>query len=115
MYTATFTFMKGAYDEEFHQLDEKIAVIARRIPGYLGEEAWTSSASELVSTVYYWKTLESLQELMTDPLHLEAKSKYARWINGYQVTVAKVLRSYGDSGISHPLRRSEHNISTSQD
>jgi NADH:ubiquinone oxidoreductase subunit F (NADH-binding) len=36
MYTATFTFAPGEYDDEFHRLDQAIAEAARAIPGYLG-------------------------------------------------------------------------------
>jgi len=45
MYTSTFTFLPGAYDDEFHALDNSIAAIARAIPGYLGEEAWENPAT----------------------------------------------------------------------
>jgi heme-degrading monooxygenase HmoA len=103
MYTATFTFAKREYDEQFHALDQQIAEIARSIPGYLGEEAWENAASGLISTVYYWTRLEALQELMQHPTHLEAKQRQAEWINGYHIVIAQVLRSYGDAGIPHPL------------
>jgi hypothetical protein len=72
MFTATFTFAPGEYDDEFHRLDQAIAAMARAIPGYLGEEAWENPASGLVSTVYYWRTREALQLLVDHPLHLEA-------------------------------------------
>lgn len=36
MYSATFTFAKGEYDEEFYQLDKVIADTAKGILGYLG-------------------------------------------------------------------------------
>lgn len=54
MYTATFTFAPGEYDDEFRQRDQAIAEMARSIPGYLGEQAWENPASGLISTVYYW-------------------------------------------------------------
>ena len=44
MYTATFTFQPGAFDDEFHALDQAIAQIAQSIPGYLGEESWHHAA-----------------------------------------------------------------------
>ena len=80
-----------------------IAEIAKAIPGYLGEEAWENSASGLISTVYYWQTLEALQQLVEHPLHRAAKDLQGRWIRGYHITIAQVLRSYGDGGIAHPL------------
>lgn len=103
MYTATFTFAPGEYDDEFHRLDQAIAEAARAIPGYLGEEAWENPANGLVSNVYYWQTLEALQQLMDHPVHREAKAWQARWLKGYHVVVAQVLRSHGDGSIAHPL------------
>ena len=103
MYSATFTFAKSEYDDEFHQRDQAIAEVAKSIPGYLGEEAWENAAAGLVSTVYYWETLEALRQLTDHPEHLAAKQLQGRWLQGYHVTIAQVLRSYGDGGIPHRL------------
>lgn len=37
---------------------------------------------------------------MDHPVHREAQ---ARWLKGYHVVVAQVLRFHGDGGIPHPL------------
>lgn len=103
MFSATFTFAKGEYDDDFHRLDQAIAEAARVIPGYLGEEAWENPTSGLISTVYYWSSLEALQQLIEHPQHLVAKQRQAEWLKGYHIVVAQVLRSYGDGGIAHPL------------
>lgn len=103
MYTSTFTFAKGDYDAEFFALDERIAEVARAIPGYLGEEAWENATTGLISNVYCWNSMEALQQLMGHPAHREAKQAQARWLKGYQVVIAQVVRSYGDGGIAHPL------------
>ncbi|MGQ3053901.1 MAG: antibiotic biosynthesis monooxygenase family protein [Roseateles sp.] len=103
MFTSTFTFAKRDYDAEFFALDERIAALARAIPGYLGEEAWENSATGLISNVYYWDSMEALQQLMSHPAHREAKQAQARWLKGYQVVIAEVVRTYGDGGIAHPL------------
>jgi heme-degrading monooxygenase HmoA len=103
MYTATFTFAPGDYDDEFHRLDAAIAALAKSLPGYLGEEAWENPANGLVSNVYYWESREALQALIDHPDHLAAKRAQARWLKGYQVVIAEVLASYGDGGIAHPL------------
>lgn len=103
MYSATFTFAPGDYDAEFHRLDQVIAQVARGIAGYLGEEAWENPSTGLLSNVYYWDTLEALQQLMEHPVHLEAKRQQAQWLQGYHVVIAQVLRSHGDGGIAHPL------------
>lgn len=103
MYSSTFIFAKRQFDEAFHQLDQRIAEAARATPGYLGEESWENPASGLVSTVYYWESLEALQSLMRHPEHLEAKSRQAQWLDGYQVVVAEVLRMYGDGRLGDRL------------
>jgi heme-degrading monooxygenase HmoA len=103
MFTATFTFAKGDYDAEFFALDDAIARIARAIPGYRGEETWENATTGLISNVYYWDSMQALQQLMNHPAHREAKAAQARWLKGYQVVIAEVVRSYGDGGIAHPL------------
>jgi heme-degrading monooxygenase HmoA len=107
LYTATFTFAKRQYDDEFHAIDQVIAEAARSIPGYRGEEAWENPATGLISNVYYWDTLEALQQLIRHPKHLEAKQRQAEWLAGYHIVIAQVIRSYGDGGIAHPLAAAE--------
>lgn len=103
MYTSTFTFAKREFDDEFHALDQAIAQAAKAIPGYLGEESWENPSTGLISNVYYWETMESVQALMTHPAHITAKQQQAKWLMGYQVVIAQVLGCYGDKGIAHPL------------
>lgn len=108
MYSATFIFAKGQYDQEFHRLDEEIAKAAKAIPGYLGEEAWENPANGLVSNVYYWESLEALQVLVNHPKHLEAKEKQAQWLAGYRIVITQILSIYGDSkldGLLPPIPR----------
>lgn len=104
LYTATFTFAKGDWDDEFHALDTSIADVARALPGYLGEESWEDPARGLIRNVYYWASLEALQALMQHPAHLEAKRQQARWLQGYDVQIAQVLRAYGDGRLPCPWR-----------
>ena len=97
MYSSTFIFAKKQFDEEFHRLDQAIAVVARNTPGYLGEEAWENTTTGLVSNIYYWESLEALQALVQHPKHLEAKAAQANWLDGYQVVISQVIKAYGDS------------------
>jgi heme-degrading monooxygenase HmoA len=97
MYSSTFTFAKADWDDEFHRLDAAIAQAAKATPGYVGEESWENTATCLISNVYYWESLEALQTLMRHPTHLQAKSRQAQWLAGYQVVIFQVLRTYGDS------------------
>jgi heme-degrading monooxygenase HmoA len=103
LYSATFIFATGNFDETFLRLDQEISAFAKTIPGYLGEESWESPQTGLVSNVYYWETLEALQQLVQHPAHMEAKSRQADWLAGYQVVIAKVLRVYGDSKLCDRL------------
>ncbi len=100
MFSSTFIFAKQQFDDEFHRLDQAIAEAARSTPGFLGEESWENTSTGLVSNVYYWESLEALQLLMKHPQHQEAKSKQEQWLAGYQVVIAEVLRTYGDSKLS---------------
>jgi heme-degrading monooxygenase HmoA len=103
MYMSTFTFAKREFDDEFHARDNVIAQIARSTAGYLGEESWENPSSGLISNVYYWETMESLQALMKHPAHVDAKQRQQQWLAGYQVVIAQIVGSYGDGGIAHPL------------
>lgn len=103
MYSSTFIFARGEWDDEFHRLDGQIAAAARATPGYLGEESWENVSTGLISNVYYWETLEALQALMHHPAHLEAKARQAEWLSGYQVVVSQVLRTYGDARLAGML------------
>jgi heme-degrading monooxygenase HmoA len=100
MYSSTFIFAKKQYDDAFHRLDQMIAEMAKGIPGYLGEETWENPDTGLISNVYYWESLEALQQLVTHPRHLEAKARQGNWLAGYQVVISEVIRTYGDGGLS---------------
>lgn len=102
MYTATFIFAKKQFNDEFHRLDQAIAQAAKSMPGYLGEETWENADTGLVSNVYYWDSLASLQALIQHPIHLQAKAAQANWLDGYQVIISQVLRTYGDAKFDHP-------------
>jgi len=103
MYSATFIFAKKQFDDEFHRLDQAIAEAAKSLPGYLGEETWENAGNGLVSNVYYWDSLDSLQALIHHPVHRQAKAAQANWLDGYKVVVSEVLRTDGDSRIDHLL------------
>ena len=100
MFSSTFIFAKKQFDDEFHRLDADIAAMAKNIPGYVGEETWENAETGLVSNVYYWHSLEALQTLVQHPRHQEAKTGQGRWLDGYQVVISQVLRTYGDTKLS---------------
>lgn len=110
MFTSTFIFELKDLDPEFHALNDEIAERARRIPGFLGEEAWHNDATGLHSEVYYWNSLDALQQLMAMDTHRVAKGLSGAWIGRYRVVIAEVQATYGDAslGLEHvPGRAAE--------
>jgi heme-degrading monooxygenase HmoA len=105
MISSTFIFDKKLFDDEFYFTDKAIADVAKQIPGYLGEESWENTETGRIANVYYWETMNALQTLMHHPKHLEAKSKQAKWLNGYQVVIAEILQAYSDEKFSHPAQK----------
>lgn len=110
MYSATFIFRGGDFNEEFFQLDREIAEAAKNTPGYIGEESWVNNNTGLVSNIYYWETMDGLKELMSNPSHILAKAKQSEWLKGYQVVISQVLRSYGDGLIDLPIAKIRKSI-----
>ncbi|MET0518045.1 MAG: antibiotic biosynthesis monooxygenase [Burkholderiaceae bacterium] len=106
MYSSTFIFAARQFDEAFHRLDQEIAAAAKSIPGYLGEETWENSSTGYVSNVYYWESLEALQQLVRNPRHQAAKAAQGNWLAGYQVIISQVIRTYGDGRLGNLLHGS---------
>ena len=101
MFSAAFIWEPGKYDAEFDELNALIEAAAVASPGYLGVEEWKTEDGKRRNATYYWEGMEGLQALASHPKHIEAKSKYAKWYNGYHVVISEVVRSYGDSAFSH--------------
>jgi hypothetical protein len=99
MYTSTFIFSAKVYDEDFHRFNDEIARRARALPGFLGEEEWHNERMGLHSEVYYWQTQEAMRELITMPVHSEAKAQHERWIGQYRVVLSEVMTTYGQPGL----------------
>ncbi len=101
MYSASFIWEPGDYDDEFHRLNAIIDGVAASTPGFLGSETWHSPDGSRKKATYYWESLESLGVFSSDAVHRQAKQEYSRWYRAYHVIVAEVLRSYGDGGFEH--------------
>ena len=101
MYSASFIFKPGTYDDEFHRLNDLIDQAANATSGYLGAETWQSPDGSCLNAIYYWESLESLKEFAKNPHHLEAKKQYSRWYDGYHIVVSEIIRSYGDDTLPH--------------
>lgn len=101
MFQASFMFIPGTYDEEFHRLDESIDNYAKSLDGYIGVDRWFSADGLQKNSIYYWRDQESVAQFAKFPDHLEAKEKYARWYDGYQIVISEVKASYGDGQFPH--------------
>ncbi len=104
VYCATFIFKKGNFNEEFHRLDKLIADFARATQGYIGEESYENAENGQIINLYYWNDPAGLRALMQNQDHRQAKQQQARWLNGYQVIVSKVLAAYNNGKFVHPLQ-----------
>lgn len=102
-FSSTFIFEVGELDDEFHRIDSEIAQRARRIPGFLGEEAWHNEQTGLHAEVYYWSSMDALRELVGMDTHRLAKRRYGEWLGEYRVVIAEVQSVYGNPalGVEH--------------
>jgi len=96
MILCQFIFKPGTYDEEFYRLDAEIEEFARALPGFVRVEAWFSKDGTQKNACYYFESMDDVQQLASYPAHREAKSKQARWYDGYQIVISEVTGSYGD-------------------
>lgn len=102
MYSATFIFDIKQFDEDFYELEQEIANLAKQTVGYLGEDTWENADTGRIGTIYYWESMDGLQQLMKDQKHMADKISQFGWLNGYHIVVSRVLHTYGDGVISHP-------------
>ena len=101
MFSISFIFKPGTYDDEFHRLDDAIAGVARRTEGFLGSETWVSHDGKTLNAIYYWADLGHLRDFAQAIEHRQAKASYARWYDAYQVIVAEIRSVYGDGRLEH--------------
>ena len=95
-YSSTFIFEVAQLDDQFHHINNEIAERARKIPGFLGEEAWSNEETGLYSEVYYWSSIEALRELVGMDTHRLAKSRSGEWLGEYRVVISEIQSVYGN-------------------
>ena len=102
-FSSTFIFETKELDADFDRLNGEIAERARRIPGFLGEEAWSNEATGLHAEVYYWSSMDALHQLVGMDSHGVAKRRHAEWLGQYRVVIAEVRSVYGNPalGLEH--------------
>ncbi|EBJ8402616.1 hypothetical protein AHW87_001539 [Salmonella enterica subsp. enterica serovar Denver] len=91
LFLTSFIFEKKEYDEEFYQLD-----------GWIGMESYTDAASGRIVNNYYWQTRESMELLINNLQHQQAKSQSHKWLSGYQTIIAEIQGCH-NVNLPHPL------------
>ncbi|MES2747286.1 MAG: antibiotic biosynthesis monooxygenase [Bacteroidota bacterium] len=91
-YAVIFTSIKSDFDEGYAEMAEKMEVLAKQQPGFLGVE---SARNEVGITVSYWKDLESIKNWKQDLDHIDAQIQgRTKWYEKYTVRIALVEREY---------------------
>lgn len=92
-YAVIFTSIRNTGDDNYSEMADRMAELAKQQPGYLGIE---SARSEIGVTVSYWKDLESIRNWKMNSEHLFAQKKGREtFYTTYKVRIAKVERDYG--------------------
>lgn len=92
-YAVIFTSIRNAGDDNYSEMSDRMAELAKQQPGYLGIE---SARNEIGVTVSYWKDLESIRNWKMNTEHLFAQKKGREtFYSTYKVRIAKVERDYG--------------------
>lgn len=100
MICCQFIFRPGAYDDDFHVLDDDIAAYARSLPGFVRSETWQSHDGTIVNAVYFFDDRDSMRALARYPQHRRAKAESGRWYEAHRVIVSEVTAEYGDAELS---------------
>jgi hypothetical protein len=62
VFSISFIFCPGTYDDEFHRLDAATQAVADATEGFLGSETWWSDDRSVCNAVYYWDDLAHLPD-----------------------------------------------------
>lgn len=65
-------------------------------------ESYTDAASGRMVNNYYWQTRESMELLINNLQHQQAKSQSHKWLSGYQTIIAEIQGCH-NVNLPHPL------------
>ncbi|WEF30091.1 hypothetical protein PYR66_10540 [Klebsiella aerogenes] len=102
LFLTSFIFEKKEYDDVFYQLDGWIDRYTQSLDGYIGMESYTNAASGRIINNYYWRDRQSMELMMNNLQHQQAKAQGRRWIAGYQTIIAEIEGSH-NMNLPHPL------------
>lgn|SRR5690606_1669409 len=91
-YAVIFTSIQKENIEGYSEMAEKMEVLAKKQPGFLGMD---SARNDVGITVSYWDSLESIKNWKQQTDHLQAQLKGRQdWYRWYNVKICKVEREY---------------------
>src|SRR5690606_36594996 len=91
-YAVIFTSTQKENIEGYSDMAEKMNVLAKQQPGFLGMD---SARNEIGVTVSYWESFESITHWKQQADHLQAQLKGRQeWYSWYNVKICKVEREY---------------------
>jgi heme-degrading monooxygenase HmoA len=95
-YAVIFTSTRppGSEGDGYAETADRMATLARSMPGYLGIES-VRDGEGVGITVSYWSDEESIRSWKREAEHRAAQAEgKARWYEHYELRVAKVERAY---------------------
>lgn len=91
-YAVIFTSTQKENIEGYSEMAEKMDILAKQQPGFLGMD---SARNEIGVTISYWESLESIKNWKQQADHLQAQLKGRQdWYLWYHVRICKVEREY---------------------
>jgi heme-degrading monooxygenase HmoA len=91
-YAVIFTSVLKSEDSSYFEMAQKMELLAKKQPGFLGIE---SARGELGISVSYWKSEDAILQWKNNLEHLKAQEKGRMdWYKDYKVRIAKVERDY---------------------
>ena len=63
MFSISFIFKPGTYDDEFGRFDAATQAVTESTEGYLGSETWWSHTRTVCNAIYYWADLAHLADV----------------------------------------------------
>ena len=87
--------LKAANEQEYYEWAERIAALAKTMPGYVSHKSFTADDGERV-TIVEFESEEGQRVWATNLQHIEAKKKgRADFYLEYRVQVCNVVRDTG--------------------
>ena len=92
-YAVVFSTILTDNVEGYEAMANKMELLAKKQPGYLGVE---SARNSIGITISYWSSLEAIAAWKNNVEHIEARELgRSKWYKKYRLRICKVEREYG--------------------